>query len=123
MLDAIGRSGLFCLLPFGAFSDGPEIDEVSHERSALTLLNFDPRNRSEAGRSIVTVTPIVLTRSDGNHRFYDLRRCRRGPSAGHTFLRCAARGMTRRLRSLACSRLDVTDRREAPPISMSPFTL
>jgi hypothetical protein len=42
MLGAISRSRLFCLLPLGAFSDRPKIDEVSHERSALTLFNFDP---------------------------------------------------------------------------------
>jgi len=42
MLSAISRSRLFYLLPLGAFSDRPKIDEVSHERSALTLFNFDP---------------------------------------------------------------------------------
>ena len=42
MLSAIGRSCLLYLLPLGAFSDGPKIDEVSHERSALTLFNFNP---------------------------------------------------------------------------------
>jgi hypothetical protein len=45
----------------------------------------------EAGRSVVRVTPIVLTRSDGNHRFYDPRRCQRWCSDGRDFLRCTAR--------------------------------
>ena len=83
MLSAISRSRLLCLLPLGAFSDGPKIDEVSHERSALTLFNFNPPT-FEAGRSMGTVTPIMLARSDGNHRFYDLRRSRRWPPAGRT---------------------------------------
>ncbi len=38
MLGAISCSRLFGLLPFGAFSDGPKIDEVSHEKSVLTSL-------------------------------------------------------------------------------------
>lgn len=122
MLNAISRSHSFCLLPFSAFSDGPKIEEVSHERSALTLVNFDPPNHFQAGRSILRVTPSTLARSDGNHRFYDLRGSRRWLPAGRSFLRCAARAMTWRLRSLACLRLDVADRREALPISMSPFT-
>ena len=54
MLNAISRSRLFRLLPLSAFSDGPKIDEVSHERPALTLLNFDPSTHFEAGRSIIT---------------------------------------------------------------------
>ncbi len=84
MLSAISRSRLLYLLPLGAFSDGPKIDEVSHERSALTLFNFNPATHFEAGRSVVTLTPIMLARSDGNHRFYDLRRSRRWPPAGRT---------------------------------------
>ncbi len=87
MLNAISRSRSFRLLPLGAFSDGPKIDEVSHERSVLTLFNFDPPNHFQACRSVVRVTPIVITRSDGDHRFYDLRRSRRWPSAGRDFLR------------------------------------
>ncbi len=82
MLNAISRSRLFCLLPFGAFSDGPKVDLVGHERSAFTLFDFDPPKHSGTGRSIARVTPIALTNSDGNHRFYDLRRSRRRPSAG-----------------------------------------
>jgi hypothetical protein len=91
MLNAISRSRLFCLLPFGAFSDRPKIDEVSHERPALTLFHPDPPDRFQAGRSMLRVTRIVLIRSDGNHRFHDLRRSRRRLSAGRTFLRCTAR--------------------------------
>jgi len=85
MLSAISRSRLFCLLPFCALSERPEIDEVSHERSALTLFDFDHLNHFEGGRSVVSVTPIVLSRSDGNHRFYDLRRSRRGFPPGAPF--------------------------------------
>ncbi len=49
MLSAISRSRLFRLLPLRAFSDGPKIDEVSHERPALTLLNFNPSTHVGAG--------------------------------------------------------------------------
>ena len=83
MLSAISRSRLLYLLPLGAFSDGPKIDEVSHERSALTLFNFNPPI-SRLVEACATVTPIMLARSDGNHRFYDLRRSRRWPPAGRT---------------------------------------